>query len=236
MGYDITYHPVSVSDIQYFLFDVLADPSLAETRARELATDEEDYRMIREFYYDELDGKLPEIRENEKKGLPAASCWLARTAAALAGFKYPYWYCRGSALSFMAHEDQSLKGIFTSICDLGRATLGDLVDSSDGLITDNYTASGYIAQPGQIAQHIKRLSEPRVKKRLFGLKSETIPSLFESTFDDEGIEALERAVRYCDQHGLGMIEASDVYCPMAGGGSRYDNLRAAFNKTIDKPN
>jgi hypothetical protein len=235
MGYDITFHPVKFTDIQRYLFDVVDDFSLAEARARELATDNKDFEMINKFYYKELEKRLHEIREQEAKGEPAVSCWFARTTAALAGFRYPYWYCRGSALSFIAKEDPKLHALITPITKCGKGKVAGYTDSSRGLITSNYTASGLFAKPELILKEIPRLSQDREKAGLLGSGKATLPSLMSSVFDNEGRDALQRAVNYCQKHSLGMIEAADVYSPIAGGGSRYENLRAAFNHSIDKP-
>jgi hypothetical protein len=211
MGYDITFHPISKSDLERYLFQVADDPGVAEARARELAANDEDFKMVMEFYYRNFPNWLMEAATKEKQRLPAFASYFVRTAAALAGFKYPYWYCRGSALSFIAPQAASLRALITPVGRMASGSLSKIGDSSEGLIRENFSAGGFIADIGGLRQELGRLSKS-----------------VDKVFDAEGHWALSNAMTYAEQHGLGLIEAADVYVPMEGGGSKYENLRADF--------
>ncbi len=212
MGYDITFHPISKADLDRYLFQVADDPNLADARAKELAgKNADDFQMIMEFYYENFPEWLAETTEQEKQGLPAFAARFVRTAAALAGFKYPYWYCRGSALSFVATEEPSLRALITPVSRFASGTLKNMGDSSEGLITENFSASGFIGDIAALRRELSKLTKA-----------------MSEVFDAEGRWALDNAMNYAEKHGLGLIEAADVYVPMEGGGSKYENLRAQF--------
>jgi hypothetical protein len=211
MGFDITFHPVAKADLARYVFEVAENPDLAESRARELAANEDDFNMIMEFYYQQFPEWLQGVPDQERQGAPAFAATFVRTGAALAGFKYPYWYCRGSALTFVAEGNRSLRALFAPLGKLTDGVLSRMGDSSKGLIAENYSTSGFIADIGALRQELAR-----------------IPAALEKQFDDEGRWALENALTFAEEHGLGLIEASDIYVPAEGGGSKYENLRAQF--------
>jgi hypothetical protein len=211
MGYDITFHPISKEDLERYLFQVADTPSISDARARELAANDDDYQMIMDFYYRNFPEWLVEAAAQEKQGIPAFSSRFVRTAAALAGFKHPYWYCRGSALSFVVEREASLHALITPVNRIASGVLAGIGDCSEGLITENFSAGGFIADIGALRQELSRHSKS-----------------VDKVFDSEGHWALENAMNYAEQHRLGLIEAADVYVPAEGGGSKYENLRADF--------
>jgi hypothetical protein len=211
MGFDITFHPVGKADLDRYIFDVAETPRLAGERARELAGNEEDFKMIMEFYYQEFPGWLRDVPREENGGAPAFAATFVRAAAALAGFKYPYWYCRGSALTFVAEEESRFRALFTPLGQLTNGVLSRIGDSSNGLIAENYSTSGFIGNLEALRKELNRSS-----------------TVIDEVFDDEGRWALDNALGYAKEHGLGLIEAADIYVPMEGGGSKYENLRARF--------
>jgi hypothetical protein len=217
MGFDITFHPVSKADLDRYIFAVADNPRLAEERARELATTEDDFKMIMEFYYEEFPKWLHDVPQQEREGAPAFAATFVRAAAALAGFKYPYWYCRGSALTFLAEDDSRLLPLFTPLGRLTDGVLSRIGDSSNGLIAENYSTSGFI---GDVVA---------LRKVLSGSSD-----VIDNHFDDEGRWALDNALAYAKKHGLGLVEAADIYVPMEGGGSKYENLRARFLENGDE--
>jgi hypothetical protein len=216
MGFDITFHPISKADLDRYLFEVADNPTLAEARAKELAVDGDDFQMIMEFYYQKFPRWLAEAAEKERRRIPAFAAFFVRTAAALAGFKYPYWYCRGSALSFVAGQEASLRALFTPVGRMTQGVLSTMGDCSDGLIAENFSASGFIADLPALRKELGRLSHS-----------------VDRFFDKEGHWALENALAFAEQRGLGLIEAADVYVPMQGGGSKFANLRADFLQNRD---
>ena len=41
MGYDITFHAISIEEFNYFVFDVIKDQSVIKTRINEITKDQE---------------------------------------------------------------------------------------------------------------------------------------------------------------------------------------------------
>lgn len=50
MGYDVTFHPVSARELQYFVFDVLDDPTLLTARMAEVTDDKETRAIVHEMF------------------------------------------------------------------------------------------------------------------------------------------------------------------------------------------
>ena len=50
MGHDITLHPISNEEINYFVIEPFSDRSLIDKRIRELTKDEEHINFLKEIY------------------------------------------------------------------------------------------------------------------------------------------------------------------------------------------
>jgi hypothetical protein len=107
MGFDITFHPVSRDDLQRFVFDVFNEPSLAESRATELSADPNAQSQILELY-----GQFPQWAADGEAPFEAT---FAVACAAVAGWRHPYWYARGQALSFLATEEEAIGALLTPL-------------------------------------------------------------------------------------------------------------------------
>lgn len=242
MGFDVTFHPVDKQDLKHFLFDVVEDNSLADSRAAELATDEEKRKMVMLIYsqfpewlrdMETFDDSLFRTRETMGWKIRAAlhryprryyeiGPTFAYAAAAIAGFRHPYWYSRGSALSFLIQYAPILKFIFIPLPRLFPGKLSKVTDASGGRIIENYCGSGYIE--AQRLQFLERYLQSLEIRRVPGGKS-----VIYQVFDDDNIHALMAAVTYAKDRQLGLMEASDIVVPIADQfASDPDNLRASF--------
>ncbi len=101
MGWDITYHPFHEQDLRNIYFVGVKDPSVSDRIAREF--------NIPEFHYPNLADIF--ARGKELDDVPFASGH-GYNAALMAGHLRPYWYLRGSALSFLA-GDAAFTSYFT---------------------------------------------------------------------------------------------------------------------------
>jgi hypothetical protein len=222
MGFDVTFHPVSVADLQHFVFDLAGDAALAGPRSKELTLDPAKQREVAVGVL----ARLPDFVEEVKADGDFAMS-VSFAAAAVAGYRHPYWYARGSALSFMAAEHPPLAKLFSSLASLAKGPVATLEDDSFALLTENYSASGVVL-PGKLAA---------LQKLLAGLarapsKGQQGP-LFE-IFDADGYDSLQRAMAYALEHQLGLMEATELVVPMENQGfTDLDNLRAHFLKNVD---
>jgi len=210
MGFDVTFHPVSESQLQRYLADVLADHSVAEQRAAELAPDPKERDVILKLY-----NAMPNW---VKERIPIANSF-AMGAAIIAGFLHPYWYARGTAFTFLAEE--RLPEMVDVFVPLGKVipALGGLPDRSRGMIRGNESASGLIPADG-----IKKASE--LLESLGQRRGRGGLSLLETVVDEEGLSSLRAVLEYCSANNLGMIEASDVVVPISSQClTKYSNLR-----------
>lgn len=214
MGYDITFHPISKAELKEYLVDVVENPRQAEEKAKKISKNpKKSERII--SHYQEL---LKQI-ERLKMGQGSFSSSVAFIAAAIAGFLHPYWYARGSCLSFLADKDKKFADFLKSLIDLFPSTFKGVIDKSKGKITSNWTGGGYVG-----SQDIKRLKEI--------LNSEENKQLVEKIFDQDNLEALNFALDYCLKNKIGLLEASEVVFPFANRcASDFDNFRAHFMKT-----
>ncbi|HEY2585972.1 MAG TPA: hypothetical protein VGI81_09445 [Tepidisphaeraceae bacterium] len=219
MGFDVTFHPIGGAELQRFLFDVIADGSLAEHRAAELA-------------------KTPKERDTVLKLYRAFPNWIAEkapvgssfafAAAIVAGFLHPYWYARGTALTFLAEGCvPELADVFVPLGRVAPGVLADAPDRHRGMIWGNDSASGLI--PADRITSVRHLLESLADRPGRGSLS-----LLETIVDEDALESLRAALQYCAAHNLGMIEASDVVVPFSGQClTRYTNLRATFLDKMD---
>jgi hypothetical protein len=87
-------------------------------------------------------------------------------------------------------------------------------DPSNGLIVENYTGSGIIEQPKEFLDWFNQQQ-------------------YGERFAEEGIDAVRRCAEYAIRHGCQMVEAADVYSPMAGYCTNPANARAHFLGNIE---
>lgn len=237
MGYDITFHPVGLAELRHFLFDVIEEPSLLESRVAELIPDPEGReamedalrRTLRAIETAEREiGITPVPRDtsrdptgDEEEDLLWPQDTVRFLAAGIAGFRHPYWYSRGAGLFSVPGEDASGQ----TYQDLIGGRLAKLEDDIVG-ITQNYAASGFFPPDAVVA----------LRDRISSNRSDYLNAMGE-----RGFEALTLALEYASSRGLGLIEASDVVFP---GGNVFltdpANLRAHYLKNLkssagDKP-
>jgi hypothetical protein len=138
MGYDLTFHPVSIDGLRRFLFDVVEDGSLAAARSKELTSD-----MHRQAELLRLYQTFPYVfRLKMSVGGSFAYC-----AAIIAGYLHPYWYARGAALTFIAEQHvPAVAELFVPLGKLIPSRISDLPDPSHGMIHGNESGSGLILQ------------------------------------------------------------------------------------------
>jgi len=224
VGYDVTFHPVSAVELQRFVFDLVDKPALAAARAAEISKVAKKRAELIDIF-----GHLSEFAADAAKDRDAFGNTIAFAAAAVAGFLHPYWYARGSALTFLciAKLAKPSEVPFMPLPRCAKGKVAKLKDGSGGFLTDNYTASGFL--PPEAIAGVEALLDRLLAKRAKKLAE---------VFDDDGLDAVRRALRYAREHGLGMIEATDAIVPFSDEAvTDLDNARAHFldNVAYDQP-
>ena len=214
MGFDVTFHPVGAAELQRFLFDVIADTSLARQRAAELAKDAKHRKLLVTLY-----GSFPEWLA-EPAPLPNT---FAFAAAIIAGFLHPYWYARGTAFTLLAEGHvPEMAELFVPLGRVAPGPLSSVPDRSRGLFRGNESASGFVP-PDRIARAQELLESLADRPGRGPL------SMLETFVDEESLESLRAVMRYCRDRELGLIEATDLVVPFSGECvSNHANLRAPF--------
>ncbi|MCK5800417.1 MAG: hypothetical protein KAI47_24675 [Deltaproteobacteria bacterium] len=210
MSFDITFHPVAIADLERLVFDVWRVPERADKRAREVSEDPEKRRFILEAIY----GPFDAWRSQAAGGALRFDKTLGFACAAIAGYRHGYFYGGASAISFATAAIPAL-ALFTPLgaCVPGARDL----DLGDGLLTENYSASGLILPEAfdDLHQGLDLLDTQR----------HTIPALF-SLFEAPARDALDSAIIYAEKRGLALMEVSDLIEPAEHRGSTdLDNLR-----------
>jgi hypothetical protein len=211
MGYDVTFHPVGIYELQYYVFDVVNEPKLAGERAKALAAHPEKHRMVLQVYR-----SLERHRDwSSWSGDVHFGSTVAYCAAATAGFLHPFWYSRDGAVTFLGRFDSSVLSLFTSLTKLATGVVARMPDSSLGILGLNYTGSGLLKPDRVIAllAALKSLAKEPLPSETVG-NSEGL-SVLDAVFDYGGLASLLGAIHYAIDHGLGLMEAADVVVPLA---------------------
>lgn len=212
MGYDVTFHPVGIGELQYYVFDVMNDPALAAQRAAELGSQPERHRMAVEAYrvlerYGDWSQWSGEIH---------FASVVAYHAAAIAGFLHPFWYSRNGSIALIGQYDGFVLGeLFTSLTKIARGKASQMPDASHGILGLNCTGSGFI-EPGRLPELLTKLTElamtplpPEAGPESDGL------SVLDGVFDYDGLASLLGSIHYAADHGLGLMEASGIVVVLA---------------------
>jgi hypothetical protein len=223
VGYDVTFHPVSLGDLQRYVFDVVDHPELAEARAKEIAKTKRKQKDLIDGF-SELPGFVKELRQGEA----AFGQTIAFAAAAVVGYIHPFWYARGSALTFLV-VGKMVKPAelpIVSLTRVAKGTVAKLTDESGGFLSANYTASGVVPPErlDELSALLDRLSKRKAKPG----------NAIGKAFDEDGLDSLRRGIAYARARGLGLMEATDLVVPFANEFyTDADNMRAHFLKNVD---
>ncbi len=211
MGHDITLHSISQAEHRRFAFEILEDPSCAESRSNEVSkTPEKRTKVFKTYYVDHL----IEWRTQEQARRDDISPSFAMVTAIIAGYLHPYYYSRNFSLTLIADRYPEVKGYFTSLTAIPGSPLSGHNDPNEGLIAHNDAASGIVENPS--------------KALAFILRNES--ELVAAHGEDE-LSAIKSSLTYCIDRELCFIEAAELVFPLGGACfSDFDNFRASFLK------
>ena len=222
MGFDITFHPVSLDDLRRFVFEVADRPALAEERAAELARDDVERTQVLDLY-----GLFGTWLEKAQAGQAGVAETFAFACAAIAGYRHPFWFARGCASAFLVPMAPELADLYQPLPTVAEGAVSILPDPSGGVLPGNHAAGGIVRR--------ERFADLRaVLHELSEREGQFAPSALYDVFGKAGLESLERALQYAEEHELDLIEASEVVIPAQPKTyTRWDNMRAHYLKRLD---
>lgn len=215
MGFDVTFHSISHAELETYVFDVLEKPHIAEQRAKAIAPhDATRYEELIVLYNNAMRYWYNERKDAD--GQPIRGTNVASTfslgIAALSGYLHPYWYSRDGALSLCVEEKPELADFFVSITDIEKSPLATFREDCLPLFNNNFSASGVVFD-------------------VVGLKAwvDEHQLFLSQRFEDDGLDALHRALDYCLKYQLLFMEATDIVVPLSNESfTNLDNFRAHF--------
>jgi hypothetical protein len=210
MGYDITFHPVGLDELEKYCANLALDSTKIEAAIAECEIQEVERKALHGYLLN-----LAKWQSSDPATIDFGKCF-GMLSATVAGYLHPYWYTRGSAISFWVETKRPLQARPKSLTSLFPKAFSRFADGSGGLINGNYSASGFF-EPQSLQEIRESIVNVRSKDSEFG------------GFNDEGREALGCALDYAETRGLGLIEASDIVVPVSNQVlTSADNLRARF--------
>jgi len=187
MGFDISYHPISEEQINTWYFEVITNPEKIEA----LASD----HRIDDFYKTKYQDTINAGRETDQND------YFDKThgffIAVVQGFFETYFYIRGGALSFS--ENNQLDSYYKKWEEF--IPLESLTKKVENRLVENYCSGVYIS-----ADQVVRLLEDYHNK--VEIKSE-----LDQLFSEGRITVFLKALNFAKEHGLGLLEATEVVEP-----------------------
>ncbi|QWX85260.1 hypothetical protein H0I23_06380 [Cellulophaga sp. HaHaR_3_176] len=216
MGWDISYHPISESQIQEWYFNVLEDQNLIDKLSKEY--------KIEDFYKEKYSNAINyglEIKKSLEEGDTAVfEKNHGFFIAVVQGFFQQYFYTRGSALSFS--ESGLLEKYFKKWNDI-LLDKQQLKSEFYNRISENYSSGVYIPKDKVVELLKDYETDSDLKEEL------------DSLFSYSRIDVFLKALNFAKNNDLGVLEATEVVEPFPfdlNNSSSYSNL---FNCDIDGP-
>ena len=216
MGYDITMHPFSTREFNYYFDDVLLDDKKIDSRLQDIHTDEGERTFLKDAIYSRLAPLKSQTLSGElefENGIGFGMC-------AIFGFLHPYWYSRNGLLTKL-FQFEALKLYLGTIADLASDSNKALFNKSNGGLIGNYSSGVFV--PSQNINAVLDL-----------LQSTNGRAASVDQLGEENYTSVLHCLQYCLTHTLHLMEASDLVVPFSGESNTYPpNLRASHLKNID---
>jgi hypothetical protein len=211
MGFDVSYHPVSEAEMMEWYFGALEDDTRIDELAKKYGIDD----FYREKYRDTINvGRQATAEEYFDKSH-------SYFAAIVQGFFRTYFYIRGGAFTFAVEADPSYGRYTKSWANiLGR----EIEQPVANKIIENYCGGVYIPA-GQVSRLLEDIeTDSDIRAELEG-----------EVFGEGTMTVFLKALRHAREHGLGLLEATEVVEPNPtdlNASTSYSNL---FNCDRDGP-
>lgn len=188
MGWDISYHPFKPEELANIYFAGVDDPNIAGRLILEFG--------MPEFHIDNLQSAFLHARKfGPTVPFNAGHGYMA---AIVAGHLRPYWYVRGSALSFLA-DDPAFARYFSAYRPLVPKEYASLAFADR--LTENYSLGVLLKNDALRLLHADYASGGPVRAKLDAL------------FSHGRLAVFMNAVAYALEHDLALMEATEVIIP-----------------------
>lgn len=195
MGYDVSYHPISENEINEWYFDRLHDIQQNHLESiQQLAKKYEVKDFFVNKYMNTLRAGVASL-EDENKSFDKTHGFYV---AVVQGFFRTYFYTRGSAFSFLLESNPEYQSYTKSWQDILQTEITCPVQNK---IKDNYCSGVYMP-----CEQVKRLREDY--ENVSAVKEQ-----LDELFSDGRIAVFLKAVDFCIDNQLGMLEATEVAEP-----------------------
>lgn len=208
MGYDITYHPIKLEQMDEWYFSRLDEMKQGDySKTWEMAQK----ANMHEFYIDKYLDVMKEAVNIE----PDLTFEITHgfNIAVVQGFFLPHYYVRGTAFSFLIEEHPQMAKYITSWQDIIPQWIKNPIA---GGIVENYCGGVFIS-PEQVH---KLLSDYE--------KDIQIKNLIDNFFG-EYLPVFIKALNYSLENGLGLLEATDVVVPNVIDLNKTESYSNLFN-------
>lgn len=217
MGFDVSFHVVTLEELENFVFAPLANPQEIP-RCISILSRGADSRLLENLYGNFQEWKNGPLSASE---MP----WTLRFAASIiSGYLHPYWYARNQAISLLPERFASEKNSIFSPMSKFFPT-GFRLESEEAPLTflGNYSASGLI-EPNRF-ENVELLLDV-LREQDTGKDG---PKQSERGLSFEGQEAIRCAIAFARTIECCLIEATDVVIPLQDKSlAPLINLRARF--------
>ncbi len=192
MGFDISYHPIAKEQMNLWYFNRLPeieqeDFSQLQKIGREAGIDE--------FYINRyIETMQISSTINPKESFERRHVY---PLAVVQGFFQPYFYTRGTALSFLLEDKPELRKYITS---WNQIKPEEITCSVSDCLTENYSGGVFI-DAQEVSILLAELKQEGETKDLF------------SHFFEENFKIFVKALQYAKEHNMGLLEASEVVEP-----------------------
>lgn len=192
MGFDISYHPIKVEQMEEWYFNRLEEVKEGiYSKVQEIAQ----RAGIDEFYVD----KYMEVMKVAAKAGPDEIFEKTHGyyIAVVQGFFLPYYYTRGTGFSFLIEENPEMERYTTSWQEIIPPSIECPVE---GKIFENYCGGIFMA-PEQVKMLLSDYETDGKIKRVV------------DDFFEVNLPVFLKALKYSSENGLGLLEATEVVEP-----------------------
>lgn len=192
MGFDVTYHPIGIDEIKEWYID-----RLAEVKGGNFSKVD---ALIKEYEIDEFyAGKYKETLESGA-GFDETDIFEKSHGLCIAitqGFFRTYFYIRGGAFTFLIEEYPE----YEQYTEKWENLIPDISGEVYSKIIENYSSGVYIPN--------EKLSQLKDEYH----KEGDLYTRLNQVFSENRIDVFMKAVDYCIENGLGLLEATEVVEP-----------------------
>ena len=190
MGWDISYHPIAVDEIQSIYFKGLEDKEYYKFLAKQFE--------VNGFYTEQMRIRFEEAR-NIDRAIPFNKGH-AYYIAIISGFLRKYWYIRGGAFSFLT--DDAGDAFINYISDWKQLVPKSYQNFQfDNKLTENYCGGVFINNAA--LKHLRNDYQ----------SNSYIHNKLNETFSGGRLNIFWEAVDYAINNNLGLLEASEIIEP-----------------------